>query len=91
MKNLLKLLGCSLVAFAIGCGDQAPSTPAGGTTPVMDPAKAMEASQKAGEAANKADEAADKAGDAADEAKKAVEGEEKKEDAAKEDAPKEEK
>ena len=94
MKNLLKLLGCGVCSFAIGCGDQPPAAPSGGGP---DPAKMAEmmkmSTEKAAEAAagatEKADEGTEKAGDATEKA-----GEEAKkdgDDAKKDDAPKEDK
>ena len=91
MKNLLKLLGCGVCAFAIGCGDQPASTP---PTPAMDPAKVQEmmkaTTEKGAETAagEKTEEATEKPADATE---KPADEPKKDGDAPKEDAPKEDK
>ena len=93
MKNLLKLLGCGLCAFAIGCGDQAASPPAQTPDPKAMEAMMQKSMQKAAESATsteeKAGETTEKAGETTEKA-----GEEAKKDgdeAKKDDTPKEDK
>ena len=69
MKTLVALLGCGLVAFAIGCGEEGGKPIATPTTPTgMDP-KYMETMQKS---ANAAKEAGDTVKEAANDATEAV-------------------